>query len=194
MVAEYYSPPPSWWEISGFSPSSLGGRLSSSKKCDQDGEQNIHSPPHLGEENMKISKITQIFGACGAENLIFDPKLRHFWWKCWIFIKNDVLGAAGAENFHSPPHNGGENDNFCNQSWGGEYQVLKSATKMGGGEQLILPLTMGGPLSMVFGCYQNRKKPLFWGGDRPPIMGGERIFPPRSCILVNILPSMIFSW
>ena len=88
------------------------------------------------------------------------------------------MGAAGAENFHSPPHNGGENDNFCNQSWGGEYQVLKSATKMGG-EQLILPLTMGGPLSMVFGCYQNRKKPLFWGGDRPPIMGGRTDFPPK---------------
>ena len=87
------------------------------------------------------------------------------------------MGAAGAENFHSPPHNGGENDNFCNQSWGGEYQVLKSATKMGG-ERLILPLTMGGPLSMVFGCYQNRKKPLL-GGDRPPIMGGRTDFPPK---------------
>ena len=178
MVAEYYSPPHRDEKFPDSPPHLWGGDYRVPKNATKMGSRISILPPHLGEENMKISKITQIFGACGAENLIFDPKLRHFWWKCWIFIKNDVLGAAGAENFHSPPHNGGENDNFCNQSWGGEYQVLKSATKMGG-EQLILPLTMGGPLSMVFGCYQNRKKPLFWGGRSTPHHGGENGFSPQ---------------
>ena len=77
MVAEYYSPPHRDEKFPD-SPPHLWGEIIKFQKMRPRWGAEYPFSPHLGEENMKISKITQIFGACGAENLIFDPKLRHF--------------------------------------------------------------------------------------------------------------------
>ena len=85
-------------------------------------------------------------------------------------------------------------DKFCNPSWGGEYQPLKYATKMGGRTTHSPPPTMGGHYRWFSTAILGGENPLFWGGDLPPKMGGRMKSEPKLLHLAPYSPPHDFSF
>ena len=85
-------------------------------------------------------------------------------------------------------------DKFCNPAWGGEYQPLKYATKMGG-RTTHSPPHYGGALSMVLDCYCWGGESSVLGGRSPPQDGGENEIRTQALAFGSIFsPPRFFVW
>ena len=86
-------------------------------------------------------------------------------------------------------------DKFWNPAWGGEYQPLKYATKMGGENDSFSPPPLwGGHYRWFWTAIVGGENPLFWGGDLPPKMGGRMKSEPKLLHLAPYSPPHDFSF
>ena len=195
MVAEYYSPPHRDEKFPDSPPHLWGGEIIEFQKMrPRWGAEYPFSPPSWGGEYGNFQNNPN-FRRLRRSKPNFWPKTTSFLMKNVGFSSKITFWAPQAPKiFILPLIMEGRMTIFATNL--GEKNIkFWNLLPRWGGRTAHSPPHYGGSIIDGFWLLPKSKKTfVFWGGDRPPIMGGERIFPPRSCILVNILPSMIFSW